>query len=144
MQELFLKLNNAHNSRKVKNWDSYARRAAVNLAFDWRRKRKSPALALEQVPEPICPDDSPLSCLVRAEELEETLDAIGQLRETSRRALVMRYIQQQSYEHIADDLGKTTHQIRALCARALAHLRETLTSARLPSTGKESYDVKNE
>ena len=52
MQELFIKLRNSRGRARVANWDAYARRAAINLAFDWRRAHKRTGLRLEQVREP--------------------------------------------------------------------------------------------
>jgi RNA polymerase sigma factor (sigma-70 family) len=142
MQELFIKLNTARNGRSVENWDAYAHRAAINLAFDWRRKRSAATLALDRIPQPVCTANSPLSRLVEAEELEETLDAISRLKETSRRVLVMRYIQQESYDDIAEQLGRSPHHVRALCARAMDRLRNTLIRGR-PHSAKEVNDVKH-
>ena len=39
MQDLFIKLKNSRGAARVANLDAYARRAAINLAFDWRRAR---------------------------------------------------------------------------------------------------------
>ncbi|MHC4742532.1 MAG: RNA polymerase sigma factor [Planctomycetota bacterium] len=141
MQELFIKLDNASNRRRIENWDAYARRTAINLAFDWRRKHRAPAAVLEEMPEPACTDNSPLSSLVEAEELEEMLDAIGRLKETPRRVLVMRYIQQESYDNIAEQLGRSPHHIRALCSRALLQLRERLRKRSAQSSHKEASNV---
>ena len=60
-------------------------------------------------------DAAPLSRLIESEELEQVLTAIDQLNGALREVLVMRYIQQDSYEEIAEQLGKTVHQARALC-----------------------------
>ena len=131
MQELFMKLSNLSNSRgagKIVNWQAYARRAAINLAFDWQRGRKRAALNLGRIREPISTDASPLGKLIHSEELQETLSAIGRLRKTSREALVMRYIQQESYDDIAEQMGKTSHQVRALCSRSIGRLRDILGS----------------
>ena len=143
MQELFIKLSNARGLDKVANWGAYARRAAINLAFDWRRSRKRAPLRLDQVHEPASNDNSPLGKLIEMEELEKTLNSIGQLSGASREALVMRYIQQQSYDYIARQLGKTPHQVRALCSKALNHLRKVLGPNQSPSSGKEVHNVEN-
>ena len=143
MQELFIKLSNSSGLDKVANWGAYARRAAINLAFDWRRSRKQVPLRLDQVHEPASNDNSPLGKLIQTEELEEILNAIGRVNGPSREAFVMRYIQQQSTDDIAEQLGKTPHQVRALCYKVLSHLRDVLGSGQLPSSGKEQYDVEN-
>lgn len=141
MQELFIKLNNSRGWDKVRDWNAYAHRAAVNLAFDWRRKQKRTALPLEQIREPTSGENSALRELMHMEELQETLNAIERLRRPCREALVMRYIQQESYDHIAEKLGKTEHHVRAMCSRALSHLRSTLGVCRSPSYGKEIKDA---
>ena len=143
MQELFIKLNNSRGKGKVANWDAYAHRAAINLAFDWRRSQKQKVLALGQVAEPVTNDDSPLGKLIHSEELAETLDAIGRLKKTSREVLVMRYLQQESYDNIAEQLGKTSHQVRALCSRAIRRLRNVLGSNEHNPSNKEIYNVAN-
>jgi DNA-directed RNA polymerase specialized sigma24 family protein len=40
----------------------------------------------------------------------------------------MRYIEQASYEEIAQRLGKKPQYMRALCSKAMAQLREMLQS----------------
>ncbi len=125
MQDLFIKLSHSRGPNKVTNWDAYARKAAINLAFDWRRGRRRAALQrLEHVPEPVSNDDSPLGRLIYSEDLQETLDAIDRLKRVSRQVLVMRYIQEKSYDDIARQLGKSSHQVRALCSRAMSRLRD--------------------
>ena len=142
MQELFIKLINSRSFDKAGNPEAYARRAAINLAFDWRRNRKLNPLGLDQVCEPASNDGSPLDKLVQAEELDEILNAIGQLNKMSREAFVMRYIQQEPYDNIAEQLGKTAHHARALCSRALNRLRNILGHNQSQSFVKETNNVK--
>jgi DNA-directed RNA polymerase specialized sigma24 family protein len=63
MQELFIKLNHSRGIGNVANWNAYARRSAINLAFDWRRSQKRSVLTLGQVSEPASNDESPLGKL---------------------------------------------------------------------------------
>lgn len=126
MQELFIKLSNYKGLRKIKNWNAYAHKAAVNLAFDWRRRQKRACLSLDNVPEIASNEKSPLSNLINSEESQEMLDAIRQLNKAPRQAIVMRYIQQQPYEDIAEQMNKNSHQVRALCHKAINRLRDLL------------------
>jgi len=127
MQDLFLKLNGAKDQGGIDCWHAYARRTAINLAFDWRRRQKvRRACPLDGVPERASDSGEPLGRLIQSEELEEVLAAIDRLAGTSREAFVMRYIQQDSYEEIAEQLGKTVHQVRGLCFRAMSTLRDLL------------------
>ncbi|TKJ36756.1 MAG: hypothetical protein CEE38_10655 [Planctomycetes bacterium B3_Pla] len=143
MQELFIKLSNSGGAGKIANWHAYARRAAINLAFDWRRGRKRAALRLGQINEPIAADISPLGKLIHSEEMQETLNAIERLKKTAREALVMRYIQQESYDDIAEQMGKTSHQVRAMCSRSIGRLRNMLGSNHRQLTTKEIKNVHN-
>jgi RNA polymerase sigma factor (sigma-70 family) len=126
MQELFLRLSNSHGFEKSKSREAYARRAAINLAFDWRRKFRGKTNVEEFAYEVIANDGTPLSKIIRTEELEEMLNAIEKLNEKGRQAIILRYIQEQSYEDIAEQMGKTPHQTRALCSKALNRLREIM------------------
>ena len=143
MQELFIKLINSRSFDKAGNRQAYTRRAAINLAFDWRRRQKRNPLRLDQVREPASNDSSPLGKLVRTEELDEILNAIGQLNKVSREALVMRYIQEEPYDYIAKQLGKTAHHVRALCSKALNRLRNILGHNQSQSFVKETHNVKD-
>jgi RNA polymerase sigma-70 factor (ECF subfamily) len=144
MQELFIKLNNSKGIGKVANWNAYAHRAAINLAFDWRRSQKRAVLPLGQATEPASNEDSPLGKLIHSEQMAETLDAVGKLKKSSREVLVMRYLQQESYDNIAKQLGKTSHQVRALCSRAIRSLRDVLDSNEHKSSKKEMHNVANQ
>jgi DNA-directed RNA polymerase specialized sigma24 family protein len=81
--------------------------------------------------------------LIRTEELEEILNAIGKLNKVPREAFVMRYVQQEPYDFIAEQLGKTVHHIRALCSRASNRLRYILERNHSQSFIKETNNVKN-
>ena len=127
MQELFLRLSNSRGFEKSNCRDAYARRAAINLAFDWRRKFRQKDNGRDYFYEVVSSDSSsPLNKIIRTEELEQMLNAIEKLNKNRRQAIVMRYIQQQSYDDIAEQIGKTPHQVRALCSKAMNHLREIM------------------
>lgn len=125
LQELFLRLWNSKSFDRARDPFSYAYRAAINLAFEWRRDRKGTFRSLEDD----CPakaDSSALGRMTAAEELEQILDATMQLSELARNVVVMHYIEQESYEEIAQRLGKKPQYLRALNAKAIAQLRELL------------------
>jgi RNA polymerase sigma factor (sigma-70 family) len=123
MQELFIKLGKSKVLKKIVNWDAYVYRAAINLAFDWRRCNERENRNLEKMNKPISKEDSPLAKMIHSEELQRMLDAVGRLNKTSREVLVMHYIQQESYEIVAERLSKTPQQVRALCSKAINQLR---------------------
>ena len=143
MQELFLKLNKSHFD-KVRNRYAYARKTAINLAFEWRRNQRLNPVGLDQISEPASNNLSPLNKLIRTEELDEILNAIGKLKKVPREAFVMRYIQQEPYDYIAEQLDKTAHHVRALCSRALTRIRYILERNHSQSFIKEANNVKNQ
>ena len=143
MQELFIKLNNSRGTGNAANLHAYARKSAINLAFDWRRSQKRMVPTTGRFSEPVSTEDSPLRKLIHTEELTETLDAVGRLKKSSREVLVMHYLQQESYDNIAEQLGKTSHQVRALCSRAIRNLRDVLGSNEHKSSKKEIHNVAN-
>lgn len=125
LQELFLKLNGSAAFAGATNPTAYASRAAVHLAFDWRRRQKSAAAGLEQIEQVARSGGlSPLQTLVAREQMDKVLEMVGTLKGVQRDALVMHYIQQESFQSIAEQFDKTPHQVRALCHKAIRRLRD--------------------
>jgi RNA polymerase sigma factor (sigma-70 family) len=125
LQELFVRLVGSHGFLAAADPAAYVKRTAINLALDWRRSRKR-APAAEQEPDIAASDPPPLDVLIDREEVERILDASAELSELSRQALVMRYVQQESFDVIGAALGRTPHQARGLCHAAVAELRNRL------------------
>jgi len=127
LQELFLRLWNSRAFDKAGDPFAYAYRAAINLAFEWRRRQQITCQPLEGNC-PVSQDNSSvLGKMVQAEELEQVLDATSILTDLARDVIVMRYIEQASYEEIAERLGKKPQYMRSVCAKAMAQLREILS-----------------
>jgi RNA polymerase sigma factor (sigma-70 family) len=141
MQELFIRLSKSKAFEKARNRQAYARRCAINLAFDWRQRSRPNHLPLAEVREQASSGGSPLQRLIHREEMERILQAIGRLRGISRESFVMRYIQQESYEQIAQEMGRQPHQVRALCSKAMAQLRNALNCGRSGPNRKGACDA---
>jgi RNA polymerase sigma-70 factor (ECF subfamily) len=135
LQELFLKMRDSAGLSKAQHARSYVFRAAIHLAFDWRRARR-PIETLSH--EPAAAEQSAFDALSDQEELEQVVDAMQSLSETVRRCLVMHYVQHEEYTEIARQLGKTEHQVRALCHKGVRQLRGILSpTACLPRKSKD-------
>ncbi len=123
LQELFIRLWNSKAFDKAEDPFAYAYRAAINLAFEWRRKQK----ATSQIMQENCPatkeNPSALGKMIQAEELEQVLNAASKLTDLARDVVVMRYIEQDSYEEIGRRLDKKPQYMRALCSKAITELR---------------------
>ncbi len=141
MGELFLKLSQSSGLDRARNRDAYARKTAINLAFDWRRKQKHCNVSLEEKVAESAAGEAVVDELIRREELSEVLDAIGRLNKASRNSVIMRYIDDKSYDYIAEQLQMTPHHIRALCHRARQGLIHMLNRTRSVHSGKGSGDV---
>ena len=131
MQELFLRLSKSGRLDKVNDRFAYAYRAAINLAFEWRKSKKVKFQSLDEDCLPAGNSPNPLAKMVRAEELAQVLDMMGRLSELAREVVVMHYIEQESYEAIGQRLGKKPQHIRSVSAKAMARLRELLTGERV-------------
>jgi RNA polymerase sigma-70 factor, ECF subfamily len=132
MQDLFCKLVENQRFVTAASPIAYATRMATNLAFDYRRSQQRTRRA-ESVIDPVrVSETSPIADLVRREELDRVLGALGRLPRDSRDILVLRYLQQHDYETIGREFGKTPQQLRARCHKALVRLRRLLDDAPKP------------
>ena len=128
LQELFLRLWNSRAFDKAEDPFVYAYRAAINLAFEWRRKQKRKCQISQENRNAPKANPSVLGKMIQAEELEQVLDAASKLTDLARDVVVMHYIEQDSYAEIGRRLGKKPQYMRALCAKAMAELREMLVT----------------
>ncbi len=127
LQELFIRLWNSKTFDKADDPVAYAYRTAINLAFEWRRRQQIICQPLEGDCSAAQENPSALGKMIQDEELEQVLDATSKLSDLARDVVVMRYIEQESYETIAERLGKKPQHLRSVCAKAMAQLREVLT-----------------
>jgi RNA polymerase sigma factor (sigma-70 family) len=125
MQELFIKLSCSRGFENAANPYAYAWKAAVNLAFQWRRMKK-PIQSLESLGVADQYAAQTESTVIQEEELQRVLDITTSFKELARQVIVMRFIEQHSYEEMADRLGKKPDYLRALCSKSLTRLRTIL------------------
>ena len=126
MQELFIRLSGSGSFGRAKNPFAFAWRTAVNLAYDWRRKHKIRCCSLGDEAFQIPGDESVLNKTIRAEQVQRVLNAVMGLDEPGRSVVLMRYIEQQSYDQIAETLGKNESHMRSLCSKSIGKLRKTM------------------
>jgi RNA polymerase sigma factor (sigma-70 family) len=127
MQELFLKLATNPAFAAARNPPAYARQSAIHLALDWRRAQR-PTHSLP-VTDPLDLAPSAYERLTQKEQWSQLLDAAANLSGQTREAFVLHYLDGMSFAEIAGHLGKTPHQVRALCHKAVDHLRQQLSPA---------------
>lgn len=126
-QETFLKVINGLSSYEFRApFKSWVLRIAINLCRDHLRRKKVRKIILpfaendDQVDESIFFDDSkvPDDDLMKKERLEYLHEAIGKLPSDLKQVLVLRDIQEFSYEEIAETLGWRLGTVKSRLSRA--------------------------
>lgn len=144
-QETFVKVLNALASyRSEFKFSSWIFKIANNTAIDHLRRRELPTLSLDGSPHADSPESIEATALqvssrdetalgeVEAKELGGAIEiAIGQLRPEYRTCILLRHVEDRSYEEIAEilDLPLGTvktyiHRARQELRSALAHLKD--------------------
>jgi RNA polymerase sigma factor (sigma-70 family) len=126
LHELLIRLSQSRAFAAAEDPAAYARRAAINLAMDWRRvrQRERRTATLESEPASRAPVIG--ATVEDMDEVTQILDAVQGLPELQCDAFVLRYVQQESFEQVGRVLGKTAHQARGLCHAAVKQVREKL------------------
>ena len=130
LQELFLKLRKAEGFAAADRPEQYLFRAAIHLAFDWRRRRRQAPPPLPLREDTACERRTPVEQAIRREELDRVMAAVERLPPADRDLLVLRFLHRSSYEELAAHLNSTAHRVRALCCKAVGRLRRQLDRAR--------------
>lgn len=128
MQELFIKLSGARGFAKALNPYAYAWKTATNLAFDLRRKQKITFESLETVALSDELNKQTLDQMIQQEQLNRVLQITCGFNELARNVIVMRFIEQKSYQQIAERLGKKPDHLRSLCSKKLNQLQRILNN----------------
>ncbi|MBA3524727.1 MAG: SigE family RNA polymerase sigma factor [Geodermatophilaceae bacterium] len=119
------------------NREAYARRAVINAALSWRRRRRVAEVSLDVAGDPAA----------RA-ELSGDLDsdlvlALRELPPRMRTAVVLRYVEDRSEAEAAELLSCSVGTVKSSCHRGLARLRRNLAStsiAALQHVGRADDD----
>ena len=128
LQQMTLKYVEApERLQTIDNLAGYLHTSAIRVAFNWRREQKV------RFTEPLQNDvsrDQPdaIDTLDARERVSQALLALDELPPASREVVILRYLNGESYDEIATQLGKTTHQVRSLCNKGIQLLRRKLSS----------------
>ena len=134
-QQVFLRIwRHAKRYRPDAKFTTYLYTITRNLVFnETRRKSRKKEVSSDEREEnsnrliEANPDRQPDAELLQAELQGAVDDAIAQLPETQRMAVVLRRYEQLSYEEIATVLGLSVSAIKSLLFRARTSLREALS-----------------
>ncbi|MFC4111577.1 SigE family RNA polymerase sigma factor [Nonomuraea zeae] len=101
--------------------DGYVRRAMVNINISQWRRRKLEEYPSDELPEVVTHE--PASCGTLHELLEQALD---ELPERMRAAIVLRYYEDMTEPEIAKTLGISVGTVKSTVSRAMTKLRGAL------------------
>lgn len=140
----FLKLDSFHGNSQFFTW---LYRIAFNNALS-RRRRKQPSVSLEQAreatgAEPVDHVDAPDAGLLREERVAMIQRALDQLTLEHRAILVLREMEDQSYEAIADFLQISIGTVRSRLNRARTQLRLALEGMQQAEQQRDNPDAGN-
>lgn len=125
--QAFVKLESFERASSFYTW---LYRIALNLAISLRR-RKSPSVSMDELRqqtglEPVADDDHPAEPLYRSERARQVHAALAELSEEFRTVIVLREMEDYSYEEIAAMLEVPVGTVRSRLHRARMLLREQL------------------
>lgn len=125
-QDLFIRMADSQVvARAVDPW-AYVRRAAINLAFDWRRRQARGRADEAVLAEIVDPRPPVWMRLEQREQIEQVLSLAADLPELTREAFVLRYVHDLSYEEVGQALDRTSHQARGLCHAGVQEIRRRM------------------
>ncbi|GLY27729.1 SigE family RNA polymerase sigma factor [Kineosporia sp. NBRC 101731] len=105
------------------NPEPYVRKAVVNAALSWRRKRRIREVPLESAP-------APAVGLGATEPVDEQLvAALRSLPPQMRAAVVLRYLEDRSEAETAHLMGCSAGSVKSASSRGLAKLRAALADS---------------
>jgi RNA polymerase sigma-70 factor (sigma-E family) len=116
------------------NPEAYARRAAINSALSWRRRRRIREIDLDAVPEPAADQH-------RDGRLDQDLTAaLRSLPPRMRAVIALRFIENLSVQETAHELGCSEGTVKSSAHKGLAKLREVLGSRQALVCGPDVGD----
>ena len=143
-QETFGRMVTALDSyRPELKFSPWLLRIANNAAIDHLRRRRLDTVALDGWPDGAGPGATAIQAAERSESTPATVDpralrsalehAIGRLREQYRRCIVLRHMEERSYDDIAEIMDLPVGTVKTYLHRARDELREMLGHLRDPS-----------
>ncbi|MEQ9379605.1 MAG: sigma-70 family RNA polymerase sigma factor [Pirellulales bacterium] len=126
MQDLFVNLSQRSGFLSAIDPLGYALRSATHLAFDWRRKQSRMPVTQELSKDIAAANVDHQIAILKQEQMQHLLSLLDETEHRDRTILVLRYLEGHSHQQIAAIIGKTAHQTRALCFKALMRLRRRL------------------
>lgn len=116
VQEAFLRIwEAAPRYQPTAQFRTYFFRVLSRLCMDFIRRKRP--VTVEELPEPADPAPSPAENLLQKEKAEAVRQALMQLPDTQRLAIIMRHYENCGYKEIADTLDITEKAAERLLSR---------------------------
>ncbi|MCE0536692.1 SigE family RNA polymerase sigma factor [Kineosporia rhizophila] len=123
VQEALTRVHRRWRRVAVDNPEAYVRKAVLNAALSWRRKRRLREVPLEHAGSPRADDPVSLSMLDADDQL---VAALRSLPPQMRAAVVLRYLEDRSESETAQLLGCSVGAVKSASSRGIARLRAAL------------------
>ena len=112
---------------KISTW---LYRVTMNLCIDLQRKRRGGTVALDDAPDPADNAPSAAEQLVAKARSDALQDALAQLPDRQRQAVVLRHLEELANPEIAEILGVSVEAVESLVARGKLGLTAALNQRR--------------
>lgn len=122
----------------------WLKQVTTRSAANWLRRHGGRLAAETQLPykRTLSIEDAhegPRGSIERRERLEQVQKAIDSLPERYRLPVVLRYLQELTYQEISDYTGESLAEIRGILHRASRQLRELLTEFEMGAEGEQEW-----
>ena len=127
-QQVFIRIwKSAPRYRPTAKFTTWLFRITRNLVFNELRRKRHFVDQADEMPEPAeRRDQEPDKVLMKGELQSAIQNAIDQLPESQRLAIILRRYEGMAYEEIAAVMGTTVPAVKSILFRARAELRELL------------------
>jgi RNA polymerase sigma-70 factor (ECF subfamily) len=127
-QQVFIRIwKSAPRYRPTAKFTTWLFRITRNLVFNELRRKRHFVDQADEMPEPAeSRDQEPDKVLMEGELQSAIQNAIDQLPESQRLAIILRRYEGMAYEEIAAVMGTTVPAVKSILFRARAELRERL------------------
>jgi RNA polymerase sigma-70 factor (sigma-E family) len=135
VQEALARVHQRWHHIQGDNPEPYVRRAVVNAALSWRRKRRIREVPLDSAPAAGTWDPEP------GQHNDRLIGALRSLPPLMRAAVALRYLEDCSEAETARLIGCSVGTVKSASSRGVAKLRAALTAA--PAAAHEVLDSRS-
>jgi RNA polymerase sigma-70 factor (ECF subfamily) len=126
-QDVFLKTwQHLVDQKSLSHFRAFIYRIARNIVIDYYRQNNRQALPIDEMPEDILPTDKVVD-LDSSLDVENIKKYLAKIKPQYQEILILRYIEDLTFEEISEILQKDKNNVRVLLHRALNKLKELIS-----------------